>query len=242
MDFYDKVELRFEYIPTDLIHLNESEWKKMIKIFCDKLKNKFIGSLLINKLMEFLLKGYNIIISNNDYSVSQVIYPKIRLINRTTVLIVIPSVPYFTLIDTVSKDLCSNIDELFIKNMDNILKGMESKFKINFYYDYNDYTFLLSKTKSSNFINFAHELIHVLRFFEGYRNDDFEEDATIYGLEGYTLKYIVNDSQYVITENIIRLENEMELRVSHESQEMLCHDLRHSYKNAYKYDKSDFFI
>ena len=68
----------------------------MIKTFCDKLAAKNVGNLLTTKLIEFVKKGYSITISNNDYPISRVIYPKIRYESKHSVLVVIPNVPYFT--------------------------------------------------------------------------------------------------------------------------------------------------
>ena len=87
---------------TGHICLNQQEWLNMIDIFINKMKTKYTTLVLINKLYEFINKGYKVTISNNDLEYSSIIYPKVRFIDKFSVLVVIPSVPYFTTVDTIS--------------------------------------------------------------------------------------------------------------------------------------------
>ena len=241
MELYENIKYKFEYIPTSFPHLNEIEWKNMLKTFCIRLANKPVGGLLISKLHNFISSGYKITVSNNDYPMSSTIYPKIRYINDASVLIVIPSVPYFTYADTVCADICTDTDDSFMKNMEKVADGRPSKFRLKFSDKHRDYDFVISKTKMTFFIGFAHELIHALRHFERMDTDSSkEEDNTIYGIDGYTLKYVQGNTQTFITENTIRKEHGMDARISHDSHELFCYNVRFTHKNADNFDKQDY--
>ena len=144
-------------ISTKLIYLNENEWYEMIKLFILKLDEKPISQILKNKLEYFISIGYKVIISNRDPS-NQTIYPKFKYINSSTVLIIIPNVPYF-----VSVQVSDPI------NFDYQPKDTKININKNF----------IIEEKSSGFIGFVHELIHCLRFFEGIMNDMNEEENVI---------------------------------------------------------------
>jgi len=244
MDFFSQLQLHYEPVYSSFINLNESEWKLMIKTFCIRLMNRQVGALLVNKLLTFIERGNKITIANCDFTYSRAIYPKIKYVNSKSILIVIPSVPYFTKVETISSKICEEASDAFMRNLDGIVKLRPSKYRLNFDTIHRDYAFLISRTPMSFFICFAHELIHGLRHFEGMNLNPSvdEEDNTIYGIDGYTLKYIVGNDQVFITENAIRKENGYDPRVSHESFEVFCYDVRHTYLNQRLFSKDDYFI
>jgi hypothetical protein len=227
----------------------------MIKTFCDKLAVKRVGNLLSCKLVEFIEKGYTITISNNDYPLSSTIYPKIRYVNKTSVLIVIPNVPYFTSNYTVEPALFDDIDISnkilgHFKAISECLPSIKIKQSLE-----SEYNFLFQTEPVPPFIHFAHELIHCLRHFEKLDiNRDDEEEATIYGLKNNVLTYGtvhalqdsreeagIKDEPIYITENSIRREWKLNARVNHNSVENFCHEVRSTYPNAKKFSKKDFF-
>lgn len=202
-------------VSTKLIYLNENEWYEMIKLFIIRMNDRLISKLLKNKLEYFISIGYKIIISNRDAS-NHTIYPKFKYINSSTVLIVIPNVPYFVLVQ-VSDPINFNYQP---KNN-----------KINI-----DKKFIIEE-KSSGFIGFVHEMIHCLRFFEGQMDNMNEEENVIYGIYDNVLQYDI----IYITENTIREEWSYKPRVNHESNELLCEGVMFTYKNNSFFTKSDFF-
>lgn len=215
MSLKDKIIL--DWIPTrsfKLIYLNENEWTEMIKLFIQKLYEKPISRILVNKLEYFISLGYKILISNIDPS-DQTIYPKFKCIDLSSVLIVIPNVPYFisvqvsdpTIFNYQPKNKKINIDKSFI-----------------------------SEEKLSGFIGFTHELIHCLRFFEKKMTEINEEENVIYGIIDNVLIY---DMIY-ITENTIREEWGYKPRINHESIELLCEGVLYTYNNNSSFTKSDF--
>lgn len=238
MELYQGFKFKFNYIATSFPHLDETEWTNMIKTFCINLSNKPVGDLLVRNLLKFISKGYKITISNNDYPINSTIYPKIRYISANSILIVIPSVPYFTYVDTISKDICADAIDSFIKNIEKVTKGFPSKYPLKFNDKHRDYSFLISKTKMTGFISFAHELIHALRYFENIGIEGTEEeDCTIYGLEGQTLQY----DKTFITENAIRKEYGMDSRISHDCREIFCYNVRFTHKNEDMFSKEDYY-
>lgn len=151
----NKIILQFVNIATDLLHLDESEWSQMIFNFVDKLNSKTIGSLIIQKLIRYINNGYQIKISNN-HNYSPIIYSKIVYETPRSVLIIIPSVPYFTEVQTIKNKIYNdtNLYNIAIGNpIDNKYELINPDIKIEF-------------ELISGFISFTHELIHCLRHFE----------------------------------------------------------------------------
>jgi hypothetical protein len=215
----------FHEIYTDILHLDQTRWEYMINKFINKLSSKHYGNLLITRLNNFISENYKIIITNINQN-SNIIYPKIK-INYKTVIITIPSVPYFINVDVIDNTILDNIniDDNNIINLYNISKGLQSNSIINL----SKYKFLIKQENMPNFITFAHELIHCLRHFEGIKSN-YEEEATIYGL-----------NEYDITENMIRNEWGYNSRVSHNSTDIFCYKKESSYINSYKYHINDFY-
>lgn len=235
----DNIEINYRPVYTNLINLSEQEWTRMVKLFIDKLAEKPIGKCLTDKLLRFIRTGYQIKIQNHDFPHNRTVFPKIRYVNHRTVLIVVPSIPYFTTIDTVESELCEDVDDKFFSNVSKVVSFKPAKCAL----DFDNYKYLLSQEKQTGFIGLAHELIHCLRNWEGMDSDDpEEEDNTIYGISGSVLMY--NSSQYdkiYITENTIRKEWGMKARVSHDSKEIFCMGDRTTYVNSHLFTKDNYF-
>lgn len=240
MELFQMITYNFTNIYTELLHLDEDEWLIMIRKFFNRLAEKETGSVIVDRLKYFLLNGYKITISNNDFITSHIIYPKIKYNDPRNVFIVIPSVPYFTKVQVISKSLCEDCDDEFLQNMNVVANGLPSSFKINFNQDHSMYRFLIKNEKMSNFISFVHELVHCLRHFEGLTKVN-DEDNTIYGINGTVLTYKDNVKEVYITENSIRKEWGYRARVSHSSIDEFCYGAKYTYKNKDAYTKEDFY-
>jgi hypothetical protein len=96
---FNHINLNFITVPTDVLHLNEIEWRNMIKSFLAKLSSKPYGNIITIKLINFISNGYRITVSNIDPEYHQTIYPKIKYIDSRNILIVYPNVAYFTEIE-----------------------------------------------------------------------------------------------------------------------------------------------
>lgn len=99
------INLAFRNIPTDVLHLEENEWKNMIKSFLAKLTLKPYGNIITKKLINFISNGYNITVANVDPEYCLTIYPKIKYIDSQNVMIVYPNVAYFTEIEVENKTI-----------------------------------------------------------------------------------------------------------------------------------------
>ena len=240
MEFYTKIDINFTPIYTDHINLSEEEWRRMIMSFCLKLAEKPVGYILINKLTEFISNGYNLKLSNYDTD-SSYVYPKIKFQNSNSVLIIIPSVPYFVNVEVLTKDA------QFLSDNDNLNQVIQYKPAFNklelssYYKDKNKDAFIILE-QLPQIIGFAHELIHCLRYFE--RLDVFnsnEEEHTIYGIDSNTLSYNIDGKEVYITENTIRKDFGFKPRMSHLSNEIYCWRLLSTYDNSSKFNKEDFF-
>jgi len=214
----------------------------MIMGFCLTLAEKPVGRLLINKLIDFINNGYNINISNYDTELnSRYIYPKIRFQDPKSVLIIIPSVPYF-----VNVQVLTSKYEFFPDNhnLNQIIqyKPAFNKLESINYKDINNLSDLIRLEQLPQIIGFAHELIHCLRYFEGLNTSNpNEEDHTIYGIASETLSYNIDGKKVYITENTIRKDFGFKPRMSHVSNEIYCWGLLSTYHNSDKFNKEDFF-
>ena len=243
MDFYSKLELQFTLISTDFLQLNEKEWYEMIKLFCVKLADKPIGNIIISKLDEFISNDYNIIISNYD-SESVYIHPKVKYIDKKLIIIIIPSLPYFVNVEIIDINIFNNINSYVSNEYYNFLR-------VNNYETSTIPLDTIERTLNNNtykwlqmpqFIAFAHELIHVLRYFEGFNIRHVNEEANvIYGLESNVLTYTIMDIEYKITENMVRKDFNLRPRVSHDSKEIYCYSNYETYVNHDKFSKEDFY-
>ncbi len=234
MDLYSRIELIYQPIFTEFLNLTKEEWTEMIRNFIIKLASKRIGNLLLDHITDFLCRGYKLTITNVDRHT--MIYPKIKYISSTHSLIVIPSVPYFTTVDILSK-ITLNPREEYEKdflNLHTVSKYGLSQFPLGLQHIDSA---LITRVRMPGFIGLAHELVHCARHFNRYSDDSREEDNTIYGIYGSTLQIDgVN-----ITENAIRGEWGYGARISHEAYNIFCYGVRSTYHNSSMFTKNDFF-
>lgn len=239
MDFYSLLELKFTEYYTDHIHLDQEEWSLMIMTFCLELAEKPIGKLLLDKLCGFINSGYKITIANSDeITMSLYIYPKIRYINSTSVLVIIPSVPYFVNVEVVDSNKIKDIEDENLVRVAYSLPAVSCLKSSSYYQNNQNGIRCISLERMPPIIGFSHELIHCLRHFEKISaGSSNEEDCTIYGLESNLLKYNLG----YITENTIRKDFGFKPRISHSSSEIYCWRAISTYSNASKFTKQDFF-
>jgi len=238
MSLSDYIQINYQPVYTSFVNLNSTEWTSMIKLFIDKLAEKPIGEMLSDKLIGFIKRGYSITIQNHDFKENITVYPKIRYIGNSSVLIVIPSIPYFTTIYTVESGICEDVPDRFFSNLFDAVCYNPVKHILKF----DKYPFLLSCGKQTGFICLAHELIHCLRKWEGINiNDSEEEDNTIYGIVGSVLTYNQEQTKVYITENTIRKEWNMCPRVSHDCKEIFCMYIPSTHSNSGKFTKQSYF-
>ena len=238
MSLSNNIKINYQPVYTSLVNLDSSEWIRMIKLFIDKLAEKPIGRMLTDKLLGYIARGYSITIQNHDFPENRTVFPKIKFTSSSTVLIVIPSIPYFTTIDTVESGLCDDVPDKFFSNLSDVISHKPVNHRLSF----NNYPFLLSQDKQTGFISLAHELIHCLRKWEGINTDDSEEeDNTIYGIIGSVLTYHDEQTKIYITENTIRKEWGMSPRVTHDCKELFCMYVPSTHSNSVNFNKQSFF-
>jgi hypothetical protein len=218
------LNISLEFTPvSSTLYLNEEEWINMINTFILRLNDNSLGFKFLKRLNYYLNSGYNLTIINN-HSSSLTIYPKTIFINRRNIKILIPSVPYFTDAQTIHPkdfDSSSTIDLSLYGDLVALSKYKELKTKM----DLNEEKRPKIKhfscyTRQSFFMTFAHELIHCLRYFEGIHDKYLEEEATIYGIEGKSLKV----EGEIITENTIRREFGLLPRISHNNRDIYIYN------------------
>lgn len=233
-----RIQLNYQPVYTRFVNLSSEEWTQMVRQFVDKLAEKPVGGTLVTNLIRFIESGYKILIQNHDYPTSRTVFPKIRYVNKKTVLIVVPSVPYFTTVETVDPELCKDVQDKFFTNLSGVLALKPAIDKL----DFSSYKFLLSSTKQTGFISLAHELIHCLRMWEGMNQDDpNEEDNTIYGIAGSVLTYHNGQKKIYICENAIRQEWGMKPRVTHDCKEIFCMYVPSTHSRSSQYTKQNYW-
>jgi hypothetical protein len=238
MSLSNCIQINYQPVYSRFVTLDSNEWTRMVKLFIDKLAEKPIGKMLSDKLLAYIARGYSITIQNHDFPDNRTVFPKIKYIGKNKVLIVIPSVPYFTTIDTVESGLCEDVPDKFFSNLSDAILHKPVKYKLTF----DNHSFLLSRGKQTGFISLAHELIHCLRKWEGMNTDDLEEeDNTIYGIIGSVLSYNDEQTKIYITENTIRKEWGMSPRVTHDCKETFCMYVPSTHSNSEKFTKHSFY-
>jgi hypothetical protein len=236
MSLFERLLINFIPIHTDQLHLTKDQWVCLIQTTITKISSKPVGEILIGKLVTFLSQGKKITITNKDPTCT-VIFPKINFLGNE-VIIVFPNVAYFTETEIIDSTVCEGLTDPFLQSMHKVALGKPAKKKL--YLD--NYNFLIRFETQPLFISLAHELIHCLRYFEGYDiNDDLEEDNTIYGIKSFTLSYLSNSAKIFITENVIRKEWNLGARVSHNAREVFCYGLKSSYVNGSRFSNDSFF-
>ncbi len=239
MALFDNININYQPVYSTFVNLDSTEWTRMIKLFITKLAEKPVGRMLSDKLLNCVQQGYSITIQNHDFPTNRTVFPKIRYTGPREVLIVIPSIPYFTTIDVIESGLCDDVEDKFLSNLSKASAHEPVSFPIKL----DNHKFLLSKGKQTGFISLAHELIHCLRKWEGMNTEDSrEEDNTIYGITGSVLTYNVGGQKKVyITENAIRKEWGMQARVSHDCKEIFCMYVPSTHVNFEKFTKQSYF-
>lgn len=226
------------------LKLNEDKWHSLIDNIFNNLKASFIGSLLLKELHYFLDTGCQLIIKSDDLDYRGMItYPKTRFEDNKAIII-FPCISYFVKVPVIEQ---KDIDALNDENNKSIL--LEDYKTISNYGEIKKplITSDIEKLKSTNtikydpetyFVIFVHELIHVLRHYNGINLEgDCEEVATITGLTGNSL-YIHGN---LITENTIRKELGKPPRVYHESINVYVDDVVSTHTNSHMFSEESFF-
>jgi hypothetical protein len=195
-------------------------------------------------------RGYKIILSNYDRETDHYnIYPKVKYVNEKLIIIIIPNLPYFVNIEIIDfehfkenntyiSNEYSNL--LRVKNYETSIIELNNFERCEYFKDCNEKIF--KWVKMHQIIVFAHELIHCLRFFETIIDSNINDESnTIYGIESQVLSYTIEDTRYIITENMIRKDFNLKPRISHDSKEIFCYLSRSTYSNYDKFTKEDFY-
>lgn len=203
--------------------LDETQWVTMINYFLDTLYRLPTGNALLTRLdyykergKEFTIQNYRLGYSGMPHRASQ--YP---ITSLHEMIITIPSTPYFINVNTVKYDAL----DIFIDSSGQVPKKFKTLKQIA---DCNpvSHDIWLNPDSIEPFtfwnpqpyiVMLAHELIHMLRFFEGFDlNNDFEEISTICGYSDNSL--YVDD--ILITENRIRKDLLLPYRIDHSNREV----------------------
>jgi len=182
----------------------KNKWEEIIDNHFIKLKTRFYGNLISNRLEIHCLNGCNIEFTNDKTLIQNNIIGKY--------MIFIPSQS-----NLYEIEVFNYLSEKFKKINYNMIKITTTLL------NYKELNFLLSKDTidelknieiTTSFLLFVHHIIKALRYFENItlKESLLEDGATIYGLNGFSL-YIYNN---LITENIIRKEWGEKPRISAE--------------------------
>ena len=202
----------FEF--TDRYYLTEEEWLNNINNYINKLKNTITGNKMFELLEYYISVGYEIIISNyNSNIINQ--YPHVRPKTNNKIYVYFPDIPYFIKVPVIKNKITNN------EFINNIVSCIPLNYKI----DTNRIKYKYDTQKYS--IMFAHELTHVLRTIFNC-NDINEEEDTIYGLHN-----VLEVDGVIITENAFRRDFGLNLRISHQSEEIYIY----GYENKLKLTK-----
>lgn len=173
------------------------EWRNLIMDCISRLKKTWTGKILIENLskhkIEFTRFG---------------LCPKTTFMKKKCI-VTIPKI-YKSLVTVADKGIIDSVEvedkfRFYVDITNNI--ETKKKYKENEEFE----KFFSYKQLQPLYLIVAHELIHCLRYFLNKTTID-EEEATIYGILGQTL-YIEENK---ITENQVRLELDLPLRINHE--------------------------
>jgi hypothetical protein len=245
--------LKIEYNEyyTSLLHLEEDEWTSMINSFFERLKSRPIGKKLYDRLKYHLDTLYTLTISSHNLRErgGGIIFPSSQLYDSRNARLVMPSISYFIDIETINTDYAATLNcsinnqgDLFDPTTLEIINKLSDCTCLKNPWEKKDlysveYDVLVKFVPQTYFIIFVHELIHVVRRFEGIPRDD-EEESTIYGITG---KSLILDGE-LITENTIRREWGMPPRISHGSKDIFIEDSRKTHENKHLFSKDSFFM
>lgn len=190
--------------------LSKEEWTLIIENHLKSIESTTIGNILINQINYHIMMGHTITIINyNNKNSFQ--YPSMNYKlngSQYNITICIPDTPYFIKVPVLSPEITELVD--YDKNLQNIYNCNESNIKLD-----NEFVKSFSSLEFQPVIVMLfHELVHSLRLLEGIYSNTMEEEATMYGITGYTL----NINQKYITENSFRKELGLAPRISHNSE------------------------
>ena len=212
--------------------LNEEQWMKLLHKSIEKISSKSVGNLLLSKLNYFVKNNYVVEFTNKP--LLNHIYPASQLVSEKYGRICVPSVPYFISVPTSKINFIENTEH---KNLVNHC-CISSIFNL----DEKDYSDYISWDDIPYFLIIAHELIHILRYFEKMDVIQLEEEVNvIYGLDKGVLKYFEGNEIKYITENMIRKEHNYPARLSHNSKELFIYNVPWTFENKLKYSIDKYF-
>lgn len=213
-DFSHPYKYRNNKIFSDLT-ISGDYWMELVISFFHRLSKSHNGRLLIKRLYYYLDMGRILEISNTNIyrtDIADSFLVTFDPHNSNKVFLIVPSIPCSdSVICMSSASIYNCMDDIDLMKV--ILYKSASSKLTNILQKYNDLIII----KSPPYISFIHELIHVVRYFEGLLvltdKTNIEEPATIYGIDGYNL-YIDN---VLITENTFRKEYNLLPRICHEA-------------------------
>ncbi len=215
------MSLNYDYQNYFHTGLKEDQWKNMLDLFWRILESIPTGRALTTRLQYHMDRGKIITIKNcrRAFSglpsrISQ--YP---MMSCRTLSVTIPSVPYFVKVRTVKDDALDDFISSEMPKKLKTLKQITDCIPLSKDIDLNHDSiepFIVWKPQPY-LIMFAHELIHILRYLEGfYLDNSYEEVSTICGYKNNSL--IIDD--ILITENTIRKNLCLPYRVDHDNEDI----------------------
>lgn len=204
----------------DFYHSREKEWIDNIKKNINIIKSCPTGAILMEKISQCNRQGCNISINAVPKYRSCYNYPKITFYGgKDDICVIIPVEPYHSNVFTIAPNMLDSIDSnnicidylKFVSKNEDICEKVinDETFKNSFYNVKKDFCM---KEYQEPYIILAHELVHALRFALDKYDKKCEEEATIFGIKNKTL-YV---DGYKITENQIRLELGLNMRIDHD--------------------------
>jgi hypothetical protein len=232
------MSLNYDYQNYFHTGLDEDQWKTMLDLFWHILESIPTGRVLTTKLQYHMdrgkvitIKNYRLGFSGLPSRVSQ--YP---MMSTRTLSVNIPSVPYFVKVRTVENDA---LDEFISGEMPKNFKTLKQIIDcVPLSKD-----IVLNPDSIESFtvwkpqpylVMFAHELIHILRYLEGFDLDKgYEEVSTICGYKNNSL---ILDN-ILITENTIRKNLCLPYRIDHDNEDIDVYaDARRFSGTVYTYE------
>jgi len=215
------MSLNYDYQNYFHTGLEEEQWKDMLDYFWRILESIPTGRVLTRRLKYHMdrdkvitIKNYRRGFSGLPSRTSQ--YP---MVSWRTLSVTIPSVPYFVKVRTVKDDALDDFISSEMPKKFKTLKQITDCVPLSEDIVLNpDSIEPFTVWKPQPYIvMFAHELIHTLRYLEGFDLDkSYEEVSTICGYKNNSL--IIDD--ILITENTIRKNLCLPYRVDHDNEDI----------------------
>ena len=210
-------------------NISSEDWNAMINTALDRINSNRLGSMMISMINEYNTHAdINVsIVSEETYS-TRVKIPKITYYHgKSDIQIVIPAKEYRSKVRVIDPMI---IPKSYIENTSNsplkyfaclcnncdvpedIITSSDIKDRSNKYNElYNNITYMIEQPLE---MILAHEMVHCLRLLMDCHSETREEEGTIFGMPGNTM-YL---DGHKITENTIRKEFGLPLRVNHEAE------------------------